>query len=88
VNDLDKFLTDLADEELLQVEQDRLLKMVYQGARKENRGYLMVNLRREQDSQPSHSGVINIEGKQYWLNGWQSKTVAGEPILKVSVKRK
>ena len=88
VNDLDKFLTDLADEELLQVEQDRLLKMVYQGVSKENRGYLMKNQRREKDSQPNHSGVINIEGKQYWLNGWQLKTVAGEPILKVSVKRK
>ena len=88
VDELDKYLTDLDDAELLQREQDRLLKMFHRGARKENRGYLMKNQRREKDSQPNHSGVINIEGNQYWLNGWNSKTRTGEPLLNLSVKRK
>jgi hypothetical protein len=35
-----------------------------------NRWTLNKNARKEQDSHADYQGKINVEGKDYWLNGW------------------
>ena len=35
-----------------------------------NRGALFRNNRKEQDSHPDHTGNINVDGKDYYLNAW------------------
>lgn len=55
-----------------------------------NRGTLARNEHREKDSQPEFTGSINVEGKEYWLNGWvnDSKNEAGKQFFGLSVKAK
>jgi hypothetical protein len=57
-------------------------------ARKESRGYLTPNRRKEKNSQPDHTGAVNIAGKQYLLSGWRGKTKGGEQILNLTVKER
>jgi hypothetical protein len=35
-----------------------------------NRWTLNKNDRKQQDSHADYQGKINVEGKEYWLNGW------------------
>jgi hypothetical protein len=35
-----------------------------------NRGTMSRNRRKELDTHPDFAGSINIEGVEYWLNGW------------------
>jgi len=35
-----------------------------------------------------YSGSINIEGREYWLNGWMKTSGAGKKFLSLSVKPK
>ena len=35
-----------------------------------NRGILSKNDRREKDTQPEYTGTLNVEGVDYWVNGW------------------
>lgn len=35
-----------------------------------NRWTLNKNDRKQQDSHADYQGKINVEGKDYWLNGW------------------
>jgi hypothetical protein len=35
-----------------------------------NRWTLNKNERKQQDSHADYQGKINVEGKEYWLNGW------------------
>lgn len=45
-----------------------------------NTGVLFLNDRKEKDSHPTRKGSINIEGKEYWLSGWDKETSRGETI--------
>lgn len=45
-----------------------------------NTGVLFINDRKEKDSHPTRKGSINIEGKEYWLSGWDKTTSRGETI--------
>lgn len=45
-----------------------------------NKGVLFLNDRKEQDSHPDRKGSINIEGKEYWLSGWDKQTSKGDTI--------
>ena len=53
-----------------------------------NRFILGINPRKRGEKDPDRTGTINIEGVEYYLNGWIGKTAAGDPILTGSVKRK
>lgn len=52
-----------------------------------NTGILGKNKRKESDKHPDITGSINVEGKDYWLNGWQ-KTNANGTFYSLSVKPK
>ena len=57
-----------------------------------NSGALFKNHRREKDTHPNLAGSINIEGKEYWLNGWtkevQKGKRQGEKMISLSVRPK
>lgn len=54
-----------------------------------NRGVLFVNDRKEPGSnKPDRTGTLNVDGVEYFLDGWIKKSQAGVSFLSVSVKRK
>lgn len=54
-----------------------------------NRGVLFVNDKKAPGSkQPDRTGTLNVEGVEYFFDGWLKKSAAGAPFLSVSVKRK
>jgi|DEB19_MinimDraft_2_1074335.scaffolds.fasta_scaffold86653_1 hypothetical protein len=54
-----------------------------------NRGVLFVNDRKEPGSnKPDRTGTLNVDGVEYFLDGWIKKSQAGASFLSVSVKRK
>ena len=53
-----------------------------------NRGALFRNNRKEQDSHPDHTGSINIDGKEYYLNAWIKTSQSGNKFFSLSVKPK
>ena len=53
-----------------------------------NRGALFRNNRKEQDSQPDHTGSINVDGKEYFLNAWIKTSQNGNKFFSLSVKPK
>ena len=54
-----------------------------------NRGSLFKNDRKELDNHPDYNGSINIDGKDYWLNGWiQESTKTKKKFFSLSVKPK
>ena len=54
-----------------------------------NRGVLFVNDRKEPgSSKPDRTGTLNVDGVEYFLDGWIKKSQSGASFLSVSVKRK
>lgn len=55
----------------------------------DNTGILSRNERKEKDSHPDFTGQINVDGKDYWLNGWvkQRKDGSGR-FFSLSVRPK
>jgi hypothetical protein len=53
-----------------------------------NRGVLFVNDRKEKDTQPDRTGTLNVDGVEYFLDGWLKTSESGRQFLSVSVKRK
>ena len=50
-----------------------------------NRGSLFKNDRKELDTHPDYNGSINIEGTDYWLNGWLKESKKdGKKFVKAS----
>lgn len=45
-----------------------------------NKGVLFINDRKEKDSHPDRKGTINVDGKEYWLSGWDKETARGDTI--------
>lgn len=54
-----------------------------------NRGILSKNDRKEKDTHPDHKGTLNVDGVEYWLDGWIKVRNDGTgKFLSLSVKRK
>lgn len=54
-----------------------------------NRGILSRNDRKEQDNHPDFTGQINVDGVDYWLNGWVKERNDGSgKFFSLSVKPK
>ena len=52
-----------------------------------NRGVLFRNDRQTKDTQPSHTGSLNVDGVEYFLDAWVKEGQKGK-FFSVSVKRK
>lgn len=52
-----------------------------------NRGALFVNDRKAKDTHPDRTGTLNVEGVEYFIDGWLKDTSKGK-MLSLSVKRK
>lgn len=54
-----------------------------------NRGTLAKNTRKTEDSHPDIAGQINVDGVDYWLNGWAKKNSKdGSSFYSLTVKPK
>ena len=54
-----------------------------------NTGLLSKNDRKTTDKHPDIRGQINVEGVEYWLDGWKKERKSdGAPFYSLSVKRK
>jgi hypothetical protein len=55
-----------------------------------NSGTLFRNDRRTNDRQPTHTGSINVEGKDYWLSAWvkESKKNPGQKFFSLALTAK
>jgi hypothetical protein len=53
-----------------------------------NRGAIFVNDRKEQPNQPDRTGSINVEGVEYFLDGWLKESKSGQKFMSLSIKRK
>lgn len=53
-----------------------------------NRGSLFDNDKKEKETHPDFTGSINVDGKEYWLNGWKKTSKAGKRFFSLSVKPK
>ena len=53
-----------------------------------NRGAIFANDRKERDTQPDRTGSINVDGIEYFIDGWLKESRDGKKFLSLSVKRK
>ena len=55
-----------------------------------NRGAIWKNEKKETDKHPDFTGSINVDGHDYWLNGWRRPEGAAPnaPSMKFTVRRK
>ena len=54
-----------------------------------NRGTIAKNTRKTETTHPDIAGQINVEGKDYWLNGWlRTNANDGSKFYSLSVKPK
>jgi hypothetical protein len=53
-----------------------------------NRGALFRNDKREADTDADYNGTVNIEGTEFWLNGWLKTSKAGDKYISLSVRPK
>lgn len=54
-----------------------------------NRGTIAKNDRKEKDSHPDIAGSINVEGTDYWINGWlKTNSRDGSKFYSLTVKPK
>lgn len=54
-----------------------------------NKGTIAKNTRKESDQHPDIAGSINVNGTDYWLNGWQkTNSRDGSKFYSLSVKPK
>ena len=55
---------------------------------KENKGALFKVIGKQTPTHPDYTGGINIEGTEYWLNAWISKSKKGTTYMSLSVTKK
>lgn len=55
----------------------------------ENKGIIAKNDRKTQDTHPDITGSINVDGKEYFINGWMKRRGSdGSPFYSLAVKPK
>lgn len=53
-----------------------------------NRGALFRNERKAKETDPDHTGSINIDGKEFWLNAWVNESRDGRKYFSLVVNPK
>jgi len=53
-----------------------------------NRFSLFVNDRKEKDTQPDRTGTLNVDGVEYFIDGWLKTAESGRQYLQGTIKRK
>lgn len=54
-----------------------------------NKGLIAKNDRKTQDSHPDITGSLNVDGKEFFINGWMKKRSSdGAPFYSLAVKPK
>ena len=54
-----------------------------------NKGTIAKNNRKEQDTHPDITGSLNVDGVNYWINGWlKTNRNDGSTFYSLSVKPK
>lgn len=53
----------------------------------DNSGIISENDRKQQPNHPDFKGQITVEGREYWLSGWEKNGSKG-PFISLSVKPK
>lgn len=53
-----------------------------------NSGAIFKNDRKEKETHPDLGGVLNVEGKDYYVNAWKKTSKAGAPFYSLSIKAK
>lgn len=54
-----------------------------------NRGVMFVNDRKQEgDRKPDRTGTLNVEGVEYFVDGWIKQSQNGNSFLSLSLKRK
>jgi uncharacterized protein (DUF736 family) len=53
-----------------------------------NSGAIFKNDRKEKETHPDLGGILNVEGKDYYINAWKKTSKAGTPFYSLSVKLK
>lgn len=77
--------SEFGGEVLLERYKKREEKMAYDNT---NRGTLSWNEKKESDTHADYNGQINVEGTDYWLNGWIKDGKEGKKFLSLSIKPK
>jgi len=54
-----------------------------------NKGTIAKNTRKTEDNHPDIAGSINVDGKDFWINGWQkTNSRDGSKFYSLTVKPK
>jgi hypothetical protein len=58
-----------------------------------NSGMLAANERKAKDTHPTHTGFINVEGREYWVSAWvntgkEGGKMAGKKFFSLKLKPK
>ncbi len=54
-----------------------------------NRGTIAKNTRKTEDNHPDIAGQINVDGRDFWINGWLKKnSTDGSSFYSLTVKEK
>ncbi len=53
-----------------------------------NTGALFNDRDKQSDKHPDFKGTINVDGKDYWLSGWNKRSQKGNDFISLSVQLK
>jgi len=53
-----------------------------------NSGALFQNDRKAKETHADYNGSINVDGKEFWLNGWKKTSKKGKSYLSLSIQPK
>jgi hypothetical protein len=53
-----------------------------------NTGAIWPNKNRKTDKHPTHTGSINVEGVEYWINAWVGDKTKNQPSLSFKLNKK
>lgn len=53
-----------------------------------NSGAVWPNKDRKTDKHPTHTGSINVEGVEYWVNAWVGDKTKNQPSLSFKITKK